>query len=247
VRVPVGILRRMLTILRAHVYNLADAVREMRASWESWEKSDSDLTDSMNMFQWRPNTGWTNPCGAPGLLGASDRRLCSQLLKAGTDHAKFTRQIMVGLTIEAPGFWWKQMDQYRVGADVTTNSTSQMHTLGRRPLTPSDFDFDELNDPLVQEYVQLAERARLAWIDSGKKRGGKAWRRLQAIIAYSWTYRRGVTLNYQVLRSVYHARSHHRLDEWHRLCAWIESLPYAELLILPASDTPSEIPLKEAA
>ena len=42
---------------------------------------------------------------------------------------------------------------------------------------------------------------------------------------------RTVTLNYEVLINIYYARRHHKLAEWHILCAWIESLPYAKELI----------------
>ena len=44
----------------------------------------------------------------------------------------------------------------------------------------------------------------------------------------------------QVEVNIYYARRHHKLAEWHTLCAWIESLPYADKLICikdaPASD-----------
>jgi hypothetical protein len=37
-------------------------------------------------------------------------------------------------------------------------------------------------------------------------------------------------MNYQVLRSIYHSRKHHRLAEWRDFCAWIAALPNGELL-----------------
>ena len=38
--------------------------------------------------------------------------------------------------------------------------------------------------------------------------------------------------NYQVLRSMYHARKNHKLDEWQKFCKWIETLPYSELITM---------------
>ena len=37
-------------------------------------------------------------------------------------------------------------------------------------------------------------------------------------------------LNYEVLANIYKSRRHHKLDEWHTLCDWIEGLPYSELI-----------------
>jgi hypothetical protein len=40
-------------------------------------------------------------------------------------HRKFLRQISVWLEIEAPAYWYAEMDTYRIG--VTRNSSSTMH------------------------------------------------------------------------------------------------------------------------
>jgi hypothetical protein len=37
--------------------------------------------------------------------------------------------------------------------------------------------------------------------------------------------------SYQTLRRIYFQRRDHRLPHWHSFCRWIESLPYANLLI----------------
>ncbi len=37
--------------------------------------------------------------------------------------------------------------------------------------------------------------------------------------------------NYEVLSNIYPSRRHHKLDEWHTLCDWIESLPYGDLIV----------------
>ena len=37
-------------------------------------------------------------------------------------------------------------------------------------------------------------------------------------------------LNYEVLVGMYRERKNHKLQEWHDLCSWIESLPYSELI-----------------
>ena len=47
----------------------------------------------------------------------------------------------------------------------------------------------------------------------------------------SYNQRRTWDLNYAVLRNIYHALRNHKIDEWHTLCDWIETLPYAKELI----------------
>ena len=48
----------------------------------------------------------------------------------------------------------------------------------------------------------------------------------------SYNQMRTVTMNYENLIGIYYARKSHKLPEWHTLCDWIRSLPYAEDLIL---------------
>lgn len=44
--------------------------------------------------------------------------------------------------------------------------------------------------------------------------------------------------SYQTLRRIYFQRKNHRLPHWHEFCRWIESLPYANELILCNYDKP---------
>ena len=39
-----------------------------------------------------------------------------------------------------------------------------------------------------------------------------------------------VTMNYENLVNMYHARKNHKLDEWRTFCGWIEMLPYSETI-----------------
>ena len=51
---------------------------------------------------------------------------------------------------------------------------------------------------------------------------------------------RPCTLNYETLTNIYFARKHHKLDEWHTFCDFIEQLPYAKELILKEEENTSE-------
>ena len=60
----------------------------------------------------------------------------------------------------------------------------------------------------------------------------QAWHNMIQLLPSSYNQMRTVTLNYEVLSNMYYARRTHKLAEWHTLCEWIESLPYASQLIL---------------
>ena len=60
------------------------------------------------------------------------------------------------------------------------------------------------------------------------------WHQMIKIMPTSYNQKRTVTLNYEVLRNIYHARRHHKLVEWHTLCDTIEKMPYSELITMEA-------------
>ena len=224
----------MLRVLSASVYNLAHAIHGMRNSWGSNARSDSTFSAADNYYRWSVEAPtWQTLTGGPmGRLGAKDLQLALQLRKAGADHAKYSRFVLVGMEIEAGGDWWQQFDQYRVGADAITNSTSRMHTLGREPIGPDQFGFDDPAHPLAAGYVELLREAWRAWVASGKRRPSVEWRLMEQLTAYAWLYRREVVCNYQVLRGIYLSRRHHRLDEWETFCGFLEDMPSADLITL---------------
>lgn len=208
----------MIKFENVKVFNFEGAIRGMRNSWESWDKSDSKYMyigdEPSPVFVIMPD----------------DLKLAMKLSKAGSDHAKFLRQILVSVDIIAPEYWWKEADTYKVG--TVANSTSMMHTLGKRPLTAEDFSFDNPSEWYVLRYLELINNVREQWIESGKKKPSPEWRLMNQLTAISFNYRRTFTANYQVLKSMYHSRKKHRLQEWHDFADWVETLPYSELITL---------------
>jgi hypothetical protein len=59
-----------------------------------------------------------------------DINLLSTLVKRGDEHAKVLRGVMVWCEINAPRYWWQEMDTYRVGAE-RLSSESTMHIEGK--------------------------------------------------------------------------------------------------------------------
>ena len=64
------------------------------------------------------------------LLSEKDRNLLSTLIKRGDEHAKVLRGVVVWCMINAPRYWWQEMDTYRVGAERLA-SESTMHIQGK--------------------------------------------------------------------------------------------------------------------
>lgn len=209
----------MINFENTEVFNLDGAIRGMRNSWQSWDKSDSFMPDS-----------------GPELyhVGQNDLKIALTLSKAGSDHAKYLRQILVSVDIIAPEKWWSEADTYKVG--TVANSTSMMHTLGRDRIHSSAFSFEDVDDDLKQQYMHVLNTARERWVESGKKKPSREWRQMVMLTAVGFNYRRTFTANYQVLKNMYHGRHNHRLCEWQDFADWVESLPYSELITLKAKE-----------
>ena len=205
----------MLKVEHFKVYNFEGAFRGMRNPKASWQLSDSVF----------------NPeSGALVRLGENDRKLALTLATAGSDHGKFLRQIFVSVDISAPDYWWKEMDTYKVA--TVANSTSTMHKLTSRPLTPADFSWDELNpyrENLLQHLNTLIERYK-SLVKEAPDQAKAVWRMLIQDLPMSYQFTRTWSANYETLRNIYYARKTHKLSEWHTFCHAIEALPFSELI-----------------
>lgn len=116
----------MIEIKNLNVFNFMGAVRGMRNPKESWDRIDSYEKD--NKFY----------------LGKNDLNLMQRLFKAGKDHRKFTRQILVSMDITAPDYFFKEFSTYKVG--TVENSTSLMHMAHKKPFKLEDFSLEALMD-----------------------------------------------------------------------------------------------------
>ena len=194
------------------VMNLENAIRGARNPLNSWAKSDS-LYDGAGQY----------------VLGPNDLDLAVRLCRAGSDHRKFIRQILVSMDITAPLYWWKEFDTYKVG--TVANSTSTMHKIHAKPFALEDFSTDHMTPDSLErfgQYVTYLEQVRLRYLDTKDK---AHWYDLIQLLPSSYNQMRTVTLNYEVLANLYYARRGHKLDEWHTLCDTILTLPYARQLL----------------
>ena len=203
----------MLKVDRITVLNFENAIRGARNPMNSWGRMDSYYDEEGNF-----------------VLGDNDLSLASRLAKAGSDHRKYLRQIIVSMDITAPLYWWKEFDTYKVG--TVANSCSTMHKIQAKEFTRADFSCEKMSDgalSVLDSVISFMEAERLAFIET-KDKGH--WHNMIQLLPTSYNQLRTVTLNYEVLINIYRARRYHKLDEWKVLCAEIEKLPYAKELIL---------------
>lgn len=164
------------------------------------------------------------------LLGENDREMVERLVKAGPDHRKFMRQIFVSVDITAPLYWWKEFDTYKIA--TVANSASTMHRIHSNPITMENFSCDKMSPKarlVMEELVLYLENTRQHFIECKSKND---WYDLIQLLPSGYNQLRTCTLNYETLRSMYFARREHKLDEWHKFCDWVCTLPYAKEFII---------------
>lgn len=227
----------MIKIENTDVYGFEAAIRGMRNPLNSWDKSDSGYCEgrSARCDNCPIEPDEYAPCynalvneGKLYVVGQKDFALMKQLVRAGSDHSKFMRMITVTCDITAPMYWWAEMDTYKVG--TVRNSCSKMHTIHKRDLTMDDFSTEHLYEDEICAMQDLIDRIncnRQCFMDTGIKQD---WWQIIQLLPSSYNQRATWQANYAVLRNIYHARKNHKLDEWHEFCAWVESLPYSELI-----------------
>ena len=201
-------------------FNFEGALRGMRNPMNSWNKSDSywDFPEHPDKF----------------VIGKNDLTLAQNLIKAGGEHRKFMRQIFVSVDITAPLYWWKEFDTYKVG--TVANSTSTMHKIQAKAFARDDFSHDHMSETALaclDMTISCLEERRQKFVETKDK---SYWYDMIQLLPSSYNQLRTVTMNYENLMNIYYARRFHKLDEWHVVCDWIESLPYAKEFILDAKE-----------
>lgn len=226
----------MLKIENTEVVGWEHAIRGMRNPKNSWEKSDSGICPNGTEFGYcyldhRKYCPRQNTDGPAFCIGPKDLDLMTRLRNAGTDHRKFMRMITVYLDITAPLYWWKEFDTYKIG--TVANSCSTMHKIAAKEFTLEDFSHEHLQEDSVAvlETVIHTLNVHRDWFNNKVLDDPKIdWWQMIQLLPSSYNQKRTVMLNYEVLANIYKSRRHHKLDEWHTLCDWIEGLPYSELI-----------------
>lgn len=204
-----------MRITNTEVYGLKMALLGMRNPMDSRSKSDSYGNEKEGTFK----------------IGEADLDLAQRLIKGGSEHCKFLRQIRVWADLRLPRYIWSELDTYHYN---TKNSESTMHKLFniKNKISLDLFYYDEDDEEEINELqrdINYLNMLRDRWlVDKKFHHVAKAKRKLPE----SFLQMRTMDTNYAELRNIYFQRKNHRLkDEWGMICKWIESLPYAKELI----------------
>lgn len=241
----------MIKVELNEIAGFESAVKAMRNPMNSWDKSDSVVVH-------QPDTPRLDYHGKvveiiPAhdrvvqipkqceefVLGDNDLKLMQNLNSAGVEHRTFARMIQVWVTIDAPLYWWKEMDRYTVGK--TQVSCSTMHKIHAKEFELDDFSHEHLisvgveimNDYIIPalnscreiylDFDHLHEEGMLSPEITCKK---DVWWQMIQLLPSSYNQKRTINLNYEVCMKIWKERHNHKLDEWHTLCDFIMGLPF---------------------
>ena len=218
------------------------AVMAMRNPMNSWCKSDSAMCEKGRIGECK-NCGFYDAeediCYSYDnepvfVLGDNDLKLMQNLTSAGVEHRTFARMIQVWVTIDAPLFWWKEMDRYTIGK--TQVSCSTMHKIHAKQFEPNDFSVENIvgleAHRAMEAVINALNRAREDYLnetDPVKKK--EHWRTMIELLPSSYNQKRTVNMTYEVCMKIWKERHNHKLSEWHTLCDFIMNLPYLKQIM----------------
>ena len=189
------------------VFGFDAAIRGMRNSFASWDKSDSSVT------------------GEYLYIGENDMDLMKRLYKAGGSERKFMRVIQIWCDIYAPLTWWKQFDTYKIS--TTTLSTSSMHSITNKEFTAKDFECNVITEHLLEtiDYLNDCRERYLKCEEPDLKY--MTWREIIDNLPESYIQMRTINFNYETAARMIMDRRYHKLVEWHDFCNYmLDTLPY---------------------
>lgn len=212
----------MIKVGRIDVSGLANALYGMRLPKNSNSKSDTyctvyDFNDNL-VHTISLNDVTSNTKVIDVHVGSVDKKLASTLVLAGTDHGKWLRQVQISMLIEAPMTFFWDFDTYKVA--TVKNSSSRMHKITSRELTPEDMSWDDefgniKLTPFREYHLQhLNELIRKYNNDSTTKEDKiDIFRELVQDLPEGYNFRAIWTGSAQTARAYYFARRNHKQKE----------------------------------
>ena len=234
----------MIRIENIDVWGWEHAIRGMRNPMNSWGKSDSGICGDFSTEYKDGRIGcshdcpkWSadNYCGYLEhlkkfpydyyMVGPNDLELMRKLYKAGTEHRKFMRQIMVSMDVIAPLYWWKEADTYKVG--TVANSCSTMHKIHAKEFVLDDFSHEHLlEDEAIEFMKHLVDGLNFYRKKFLETKDKVYWWQMIQLLPSSYNQRRTLTMNYEVAATIIRQREGHKLDEWNQFVKVLKGLPY---------------------
>ena len=190
----------------------------MRNPKNSWDRSDTVVSDD----------------GQNIVIGKNDAKLMDTLVAGGSVHAKFRRMLNVIMDINAPLYFWKELDTYKIG--TVRNSCSTMHKIADKEFTLEDFSYEHLTvesvtfglEPVI-DILNKNRKLYLTWKGVGKEKESLWWQMIQ-LLPSSYNQKSTLSITYESLANMYKWRNNHKLDEWRVFCEKLKELPLSGLI-----------------
>lgn len=190
----------------------------MRNPKNSWDRSDTVVSDN----------------GQKIVIGKNDLKLMDTLVAGGSVHAKFRRMLNVIMDINAPLYFWKELDTYKIG--TVRNSCSTMHKIADKEFTLEDFSYEHLTvesitfglEPVI-DILNKNRKLYLTWKGVGKEKESLWWQMIQ-LLPSSYNQKSTLSITYEALANMYKWRNNHKLDEWRVFCEKLKELPLSSLI-----------------
>lgn len=147
----------------------------------------------------------------------------------GESHDCALCGIVVQFNVTAPRYWFPEFQRYHF-MDIES-STSTMHKLLAFVKRYNDYTFSAANE--IREHFSPLTDANViaAFFDFAKKHIDDV-EAVKANLPDGFLQTARITTNYRQLKTQYRQRHNHRLKEWRDYCEWIETLPFANDLII---------------
>lgn len=147
-------------------------------------------------------------------------KLAEKLSGADGGHNKFLEQMQYWIVIDAPLYWWKQFDTYRIG--VSKSSESTMYKMWKGGLVQEDFE-----KPVYEETLEKLNKSIKKYNEEPSE---ELFMEIITNLPDGFLQTRLVNINAKALRNIYQQRHAHKLQEWRDFCKFIKTLPYGFLI-----------------
>lgn len=213
----------MLEIMNIETWGFEHAIRGMRNPMNSWNRSDSYYGCSGDNYDYCICKEECVNVYHNYRIGQDDLELMRKLYKGGSEHRKYLRSIIISIDINAPLYWWKEFDTYKVG--TVSNSCSTMHKIHAKRFEREDFSIEHISNFKEQHWMVQMDNvisclnvARMKYLETNDK---KYWWQMIQLLPSSYNQFRTVTMNYETAVNIIHQRRNHKLDEWRKLCDFL--------------------------
>lgn len=216
------------------------ALRGMRNPAQSWDRADSIFDYEVGATRAWVEQGRSFRVPEFPNIGDNDMERLLALVKAGSEHRKCIRQIMVWFDIEVPIYIWSELDTYHGDPDSWEMSTqpvrdscSTMHTLGKRDVMVLDFE-DGTDQYTLDKLNGIGAQYRKALAEKDSDVAKCLLRQMKQALPGNYLQKATYSMNYETALTMWHQRRNHRLPEWSGrggICEFINALPWMDRII----------------